>query len=86
MFLVRDGHNVRCKIKHVMITFMILNHKKYHNHADYHYTTVLYPRTENYDTLKFILNSFLDELRSLKENGLKVAGILWSFELYFSAD
>jgi hypothetical protein len=81
-----DGRNVGRKIKHVMITFMILNHKKYHNHADYHYTTVLYPGTENYDTLKFILNPFLDELRSLKENGLEVAGILWSFELYFSAD
>ena len=81
-----DGRNVGRKIKHVMITFMILNHENRHNHADYHYTTILYPGTENYNTLKFILNPFLNELQSFKENGLEVAGILWKFELYFSAD
>lgn len=81
-----DGRNVGRKIKHVMITFMILNHVERHHHADYHYTTVLYPGTENYHTLEFILNPFLDELESLKDNGLEVAGILWNFELYFSSD
>ncbi|PKC57799.1 hypothetical protein RhiirA1_497283 [Rhizophagus irregularis] len=81
-----DGRNVGRKIKHVMLTFMILNHKERHHHADYHYTTVLYPGTENYNTLEFILNPFLNELRSLKENGLEAAGILWNFELYFSSD
>ncbi|GES83146.1 hypothetical protein GLOIN_2v1788738 [Rhizophagus clarus] len=59
-----DGCNVKCKIKHVMITFMILNHKEHHHHADYHYTTVLYPGTEKYNALKFILNSFFNKLRS----------------------
>jgi hypothetical protein len=81
-----DGRNVGRKIKHVMVTFMILNHEKYHHHADYHYTVILYPGIENYNTLNFILNPFLNELRSLKENGLEVAGVLWDFELYFSAD
>ena len=81
-----DGRNVGRKIKHVMITFMILNHKERHNHADYHYTTILYPGAEKYSTLEFILNPFLNELRSLKENGLEVAGVLWKFELYFSSD
>jgi hypothetical protein len=81
-----DGRNVGHKIKHVMITFMILNHKERHHHADYYYTTVLYPGTENYHTLEFILKPFLDELQLLKDNGLEVAGILWNFELYFSSD
>jgi len=57
-----DGRNVGRKIKHVMVTFMILNHKKYHQHAYYHYTTILYPGTVNYNTLNFILKPFLDEL------------------------
>lgn len=81
-----DGRNVGRKIKHVMLTFMILNHEEYHHHADYHYTTVLYPGTEKYSTLKFILDPLINELRSLKENGLEVAETLWNFELYFSAD
>ncbi|CAH1770164.1 6915_t:CDS:1 [Entrophospora sp. SA101] len=33
-----------------------------------------------------MLNPFLDELRSLKNDGLKISGVLWKFELYFSAD
>ena len=49
-----------------MVTFMILNHKDKHHHADYHYTVALYPGTEKYDTLKFMLNPFIDELQSLK--------------------
>lgn len=81
-----DGRNVGRKIKHVMVTFMILNHEDKHHHADYHYTIALYPGTEKYDLLKFMLNPFLDELRSLKNDGLKIFGVLWKFELYFSAD
>ncbi|GES94929.1 hypothetical protein GLOIN_2v1780831 [Rhizophagus clarus] len=69
-----------------MITFMILNHKKHHHHANYHYTMVLYPGTENYNTLEFILNPFLNELWSLKKNGLEAIGILWNFKLYFSSN
>ena len=65
---------------------MILNHKERHHHTDYHYTTILYPGTENYNTLEYILNPFLNKLRVLKENGLEVARILWNFELYFSSD
>ncbi|PKY53432.1 hypothetical protein RhiirA4_426011 [Rhizophagus irregularis] len=59
-----DGRNVGYKIKHVMVTLMILNHKEKHHHADYHYTTILYPC----------------------KNGLEISGILWNFELHFSAD
>lgn len=81
-----DGRNVGRKIKHVMVTLMILNHKEKHHHADYHYTTILYPGSEKYETLEFILSPLINELRSLKENGLEISGILWNFELYFSAD
>ncbi|CAJ0866709.1 14325_t:CDS:2 [Entrophospora sp. SA101] len=56
-----DGRNVGRKIKHVMVTFMILNHEDKHHHADYHYTIALYPGTEKYDLLKFMLNPFLDD-------------------------
>ncbi|RHZ58588.1 hypothetical protein Glove_372g135 [Diversispora epigaea] len=66
-----DGRNVGRKIKHVMVTFMILNHENKSHDADYHYTVALYPGTENYDTLKFVLNPFLEELRSFKNNGLE---------------
>ncbi|CAG8682466.1 841_t:CDS:2 [Funneliformis mosseae] len=81
-----DGRNVGKKIKHVMVTFMILNHESRHHHADYYYTIILYPGTENYNTLKFILDPLCNELRSLKKFGLKISGILWKFELYFNAD
>ncbi|PKK74670.1 hypothetical protein RhiirC2_774502 [Rhizophagus irregularis] len=81
-----NGKNVGCKIKHVMVILMILNHKEKHHHADYHYTTILYPGSEKYETLEFILSPLLNELQSLKENGLEISGILWNFELYFSAD
>ncbi|RGB31287.1 hypothetical protein C1646_764282 [Rhizophagus diaphanus] len=72
----RDGWNVGRKIKHVMVTLMILNHKEKYHHADYHYTTILYPGSEKYETLEFILSPLLNELRSLKENGLEISGIL----------
>ena len=48
-----DGRNVGCKVKHVMITFAILNNNiniyQPDNHYDNHYTLVLYPGTENYN-------------------------------------
>ncbi|RHZ86206.1 hypothetical protein Glove_53g55 [Diversispora epigaea] len=52
-------------LEHVMITFMILNHENYHHNPDYHYTIALYPGTEKYDNIKFILEPFIEELCSL---------------------
>ncbi|RHZ46836.1 hypothetical protein Glove_606g16 [Diversispora epigaea] len=69
-----------------MITFIILNHENYHYNPDYHYTIALYPDIEKYDNIKFILELFIEELCSLKKDGLEIAGILWKFELYFSSD
>lgn len=81
-----DGRNVGRKVKQVMVTIMILNDKLHHHHPDYYYTIILYPGTEKYETLHFILGPFLEELRIFKDEGLMCANILWKFELYFSSD
>ncbi|CAG8554719.1 41268_t:CDS:2 [Gigaspora margarita] len=64
-----DGRNIGRKIKQVMVTIMILNNRLHHHHPDYHYTTILYPGTEKYETLHFALSLFLDELRVFKNEG-----------------
>ncbi|CAG8849658.1 31681_t:CDS:2, partial [Gigaspora margarita] len=46
-----DGRNTGSKIKHIMITFMILNNINNHHHADHYYTTVFYPGAEKYNIL-----------------------------------
>ncbi|RIB11248.1 hypothetical protein C2G38_2262102 [Gigaspora rosea] len=42
-----DSRNVGCKIKHVIVTIMILNDIEHHHESDFHYTTVLYPELKN---------------------------------------
>ncbi|RHZ82790.1 hypothetical protein Glove_103g107 [Diversispora epigaea] len=69
-----------------MVTFIILNHESKSHDADYHYTIVLYPGTEKYNMLKFVLDPFFDELKTLKEKGLEIKGVLWNFKLYFGSD
>ncbi|CAG8435379.1 3765_t:CDS:2 [Scutellospora calospora] len=81
-----DGHNVGRKVKHVMVTFMILNDREHYHVPSYHHTIALYPGTEKYESLEIILNPFINDLRDLKINGLEVEGIFWQFELYFSSD
>ncbi|CAG8844652.1 27633_t:CDS:2, partial [Gigaspora margarita] len=80
-----DGRNVGKKLKHVMVIFMILNDILHHHYADYHYTIALYPDSKKYNTLKFVLGPFLDDLYFLKNNRLEVSGIHWNFKLYFSS-
>src|SRR5439155_20798709 len=36
-----NGRNVGQKVKHVMVTFMILNDQKHHHVSSYHYTVTL---------------------------------------------
>ncbi|CAG8757775.1 13269_t:CDS:1 [Cetraspora pellucida] len=81
-----DGRNVGRKVKHVMITFMILNDIKNHHIPNYHHTVILYPRVEKYEPLEFILNLLINDLRDLKNNGLNIANTLWHFGLYFSSN
>src|SRR5205085_8495844 len=53
---------------------------------DRHYTTVLYPGTENYEILEIATRSFTQELNDIKNNGLIINEVHWNFEIFFSAD
>ncbi len=82
-----DGRNVGRKVKHVMITFAILNNNINIYLPDNHYTLALYPGTENYTTLKISLAPLCQDLTELKMNGIKdTFGKHWNVELYFSSD
>ena len=82
-----DGRNVGHKVKHVMVTFAILNSNINIYQPDNHYTLVLYPGTENYESLKVSLAPLCQDLEELKVNGIKdTFGKCWNVELYFSSD
>ncbi|CAG8493890.1 46184_t:CDS:2 [Gigaspora margarita] len=82
----RDGRNVGRKIKHVMVTCAILDDKTNLYIPNHHYVVVLYPGSENYDSLKNAMLLFLNELHELKKLGIKINNITWNINLYFSAD
>ena len=81
-----DGRNVGRKVKQVMVTCAILDDKKNLHFLDKHFTIILYPGNENYDSLKNAMKLFLKELHELKEFGLEINDIIWQFNLYFSSD
>jgi hypothetical protein len=81
-----DGRNVGKKVKHVMITFAILDDIDNIHNPNYHHTVVLYPGSENYESLDMLMIPFRNELRELTEIGLIIGGINWMFNLYFSSD
>jgi hypothetical protein len=81
-----DGRNVGKKIKHVMITFAILDNKNNLHKPDYHYTTVLYPGCENYSSLSNVTAPFCSDLRELNNYGLLINHVKWNFKLHFSSD
>ena len=80
-----DGRNVGRKVKHVMITIAILDDKNTLHQPNYHYTTILYPGCEDYDSLSNVMAQFCCDLRNLKE-GLVINNVKWNFQLYFSSD
>ena len=80
-----DGRNVGKKVKHVMLTASILDDKNSLHKPDYHYTIVLYPGCEDYDSLSSVMTPFCNDLRDLKE-GLEVNNVKWNFQFYFSSD
>ncbi|CAG8833197.1 1251_t:CDS:1, partial [Cetraspora pellucida] len=41
---------------------------------------------EDYNTLKITMSQFLNNLQSIKEDGMLIANIHWKFQLYFSSD
>jgi hypothetical protein len=80
-----DGRNVGRKVKHVMITIAILDDKNTLHQPNYHYTTILYPGCEDYDSLSNVMAQFCYDLRNLKE-GLVINNVKWNFQFYFSSD
>lgn len=82
-----DGRNVGRKIKHVMITFALLNDFENIFNPSYHYSLVLYTGQEDYECLKNALNPLIQELNHLKENGfLDNFDKHWKVSLYISSD
>jgi hypothetical protein len=81
-----DGRNVGRKVKHVMITVALLDDSINLFKPNYHYTTILYPGTENYSTLKVATNALIQELQELSNVGMVINNILWNFEFFFSSD
>ncbi|RGB25491.1 hypothetical protein C1646_821002 [Rhizophagus diaphanus] len=81
-----DGRNVGRKVKQIMVTCAILDDKKNFHFPDKHFTIVLYPGSEDYNSLKNAMTLFLRELHELKEFGLEINDIIWQFDLYFSSD
>ena len=69
-----------------MITFAILNYKEVLFIPEYHYTLVLYPGSEDYNTLDITTKSLREELWQLQYQGLLINMIHWNFEFYFSSD
>jgi hypothetical protein len=81
-----DGRNVGRKVKHVMITVALLDDPTKLFESNYHYTTILFPGTENYSTLKIAANNFIKELQELSNAGMVINNTHWNFELFFSSD
>ncbi|CAG8777039.1 4319_t:CDS:1, partial [Racocetra fulgida] len=65
-----DRRNVGKKIKHVMLTFLILNNKDKLQQPESHYTTILYSGNKKYKTLYIALQHLIVELKKLKEDKL----------------
>lgn len=81
-----DGRNVGRKVKHVMITVAFLDDSAELFKSHSHYTTVLFPGTEDYTTLRVAADAFIQELQELEKDGLFIDGVWWKFDLYFSSD
>lgn len=68
-----------------MVTMAILEQKMIMI-PDNHYTMVIFPGAEDYNTLKSAMASFLQELRELATQGITITNIHWKINLYFSSD
>src|SRR5204862_5954844 len=69
-----DGRNVGRKVKHVMVTMALLNDLNGLHKPDNHYTLVLYPGAETYESLKNALAPLISDLCMLKERGFYQVG------------
>ncbi|CAG8831283.1 25510_t:CDS:2, partial [Gigaspora margarita] len=82
----RNDRNVGKKVKHVIITFAVLDDINNIHNPDYHYMVVLYPGSENYKSLDIVTTFFRSKLCELTKEGLIINNIHWYFNLYFSSD
>ncbi|CAG8508882.1 7150_t:CDS:2, partial [Scutellospora calospora] len=64
-----DGRNVGHKVKHVMVTFTLLNDLANLYNPNYHFTLLLYPGIEQYTILEIALAPLIADLNDLV-NGL----------------
>src|SRR5438270_1293943 len=81
-----DGRNVGCKVKHVIITYTILDNFTNLHKVDYHYTILLYLDNESYELLQKIIVPMASELNDLVLNRLEnLDGRLWTIKSYFSS-
>ena len=70
-----------------MITCSILNDIDKIHQPENHYTIILYPSIEKYETLHVVLKPLIMELKKLNEEGLKDnQGIEWKIIFYFLSD
>ncbi|RGB27967.1 hypothetical protein C1646_797857 [Rhizophagus diaphanus] len=82
-----DRRNVGRKVKHVIITCVILDDIVNLHKSDYHYTIILYLGTENYELLQRMIEPISNELNDLVLNGLRDSnGTIWIINPYFSSD
>ena len=81
-----DGRNVGRKVKHVMVTIALLDDPSKLFESNFHYTTVLFPGTETYSTIKVAANGLVKELQELNSTGMIIDNVHWNFELFFSSD
>ncbi|CAG8749812.1 21436_t:CDS:2, partial [Gigaspora rosea] len=61
-----NERNVGRKIKHVMVTFAILNDKNNIHCSDHHFILLLYPGNESYNILKLALSLLVAELEEIQ--------------------
>jgi len=69
-----------------MITMVLLDDSINLFKSNYHYTTILFPGTENYSTLKVAANALIQELQELSNTKMVINNILWNFKLFFSSN
>ncbi len=70
-----------------MVTMALLNDPATLQKPDSHYTLVLYPGSETYESLKNALAPLISDLQSLQGKGFQqIGGNQWPVELYFSSD
>ena len=63
-----------------MITVALLDDLTKLFKSNYHYTTVLFPGTENYSTLKIAADVLIQELQDLSNIGMVINNTLWYTE------